>query len=63
MLRDRPELFLPPVKVTVMAVDAFEQLLQESETLFEGKHVTFETCQPGQVINDVSPDLVGTLRG
>lgn len=63
MLRDRPELFLPAVKVTVQAVDAFQRLLEESETLFEGRHVTLEACKPGQVIDDVSPDLVGTLRG
>lgn len=62
MLRDRKQLRLPALSVTVQAYDAFHRLQQESETLFEAKHITFDTCKTGQVIADVSPDLVGTLR-
>lgn len=63
MLRDRKELLLPAVAVTVQAVDAFHRIQRETETIFDATHMTLETCKPGQVIEDVSPDLVGTLRG
>lgn len=63
MLRDRKELLLPTLAVTVQTLDAFHRLQRETETIFEAKHVTLEACKAGQVIKDVSPDLVGMLRG
>lgn len=62
LLRDRKELLLPVLSVTVEAVDAFNRLLRESETIFGAKRVNLEACKYGQVFGDVKPDLVGTLR-
>lgn len=62
MLRTRKELPLPPLIVTVQATDAFGRRLEESATVFEAKHVALETCRANQVVVDVTPDLVGTLR-
>lgn len=61
MLRDRKELLLPALTVTASATDAFHRLIQEIKTVFDAKHVTLDACLPGQIIDDVSPDLVGTF--
>lgn len=63
MLRDRKELLLPAVAVTVASVDAFSRLLQEQKTVLPPQLVSFESCLPGQQIGNVAPDLVGVLHG
>lgn len=62
MMRDRKELWLPALSVSVQAVDAFHRQQSEAASIFERRLVQLDSCKAGQVIDGVSPDLVGTLR-
>lgn len=62
MLRDRKELFLPALTASVHAVDSFHLQQVASETIFESRRVLLDSCKAGQVLDGVSPDLVGTIR-
>ncbi len=61
LIRKRKLLRVPTLSFTQTARDAFGSPISAEETLLESKAVSLDTCVAGKVLNDVAPDLIGTV--
>lgn len=63
LLCERPDILLPPLESTLLRLDAYGQVVRESETVQPATCVRLDSCLRDQPLGEVDVDLLGALRG
>ena len=62
IIRQRCELLLPALDVSVSATDAFGQLLEEREHVLNSRRIHLDECWTGKQSGEATVDVIGRIR-